>query len=222
MKKNGLLFLIIVLALSLAGCGKSDEQKAAEEADVALNEKTSEEDQNPEKIKQDDAEALVKEKLVGTGCEESFADHIANDTDGYYLFSVTKDGTALDQMLAVNDISGEVVVFNTETEELEDYSAFHYYDNEKDAVIEWNGSYQNGDYSVKIEEDAPGSFYFTILEKKKEVLSGTAMPGGKTATAQTDDGTISFYANDQTLTVSSDQTPFVYAGDYTKQETKSE
>ena len=81
----------------------------------------------------------------------------------------------MDQQLAVNSVSGEIMVYDPETDELSDFSSFAGYDERNDESIEWTGKYVSKEKgTVEIEEQDPGSFEYKISPKKGEKVSGFA------------------------------------------------
>ena len=149
---------------------------------ILTNIKRAQREEEREKVStltQADCDALVAEKLP-EGLEAELSNTTVIDSQEYYLYNIQRDGEELDQMLAVNSVSGEVSVYNEDEDALEDYSTFAAYDEKLDDNIEWTGEYAGDAYVISIEEQDPGSFE----------LSATPAAGGdaKTGFAYKDNG----------------------------------
>lgn len=127
-----------------------------------------------EGLGEEDGLTLIKEKLP-EGYEATFYDEISDENENdFYLYQVENEEAILDQKLAVNCESGEVMVYEEHGEEFLPYDKFILYDKTKDENVSWNGEYTSDKYTIVIEETDPGNFEYRILQGEEEKYLGFA------------------------------------------------
>ncbi|SKB76505.1 hypothetical protein SAMN06296386_10531 [Lachnospiraceae bacterium] len=187
MKKKILLFLLAGCVLSFTACvnnGSGDKGTTAAETEMSETEssETEETEEDVIQIGQGDADAILAEKLDGTGCQAVYNDFMDIGEEEYYTYTVVdSDDTELDQMLAVNAVSGDVVVYDLEADEISDYSTFKYYNEKKDADVNWEGDFYLDPRTVHLEPADDTSFEFTITKDGEDEpeLQGIATTDAK-------------------------------------------
>ncbi|MBO4373658.1 MAG: hypothetical protein J5829_00980 [Lachnospiraceae bacterium] len=191
--KKRLFIPAVICMILITGCaGKGNEAKdiaAIPEAGNAENGEepdvvTFEEGQDKNKdevpdfvIKKEDADALIMEELSGSGCSTRYRDSVRIDAGSYYTYTVMdEDGKKLDILLAVDGFSGDVKVYDPAKKDVLDFSEFPYYDKtqRKFRDISWDGIYTKGETSIELLPADDSSFEFTVYEKERTILSGTA------------------------------------------------
>ncbi len=200
MKKKILLFLLTGCVLAFTACGVNSNGSGAgstSSAETETSETESAETEETEEeiiqIGQGDADAILAEKLDGTECQAVFNDFRDIGTEEYYTYTVVDSGNnELDQMLAVNAVSGDVVVYDLEADKISDYSTFEYYNEKKDADVNWEGDFYLEPRTVHLEPADDNSFEFTITKDGEEEpeLAGIA-------TADTEDRWQATYEDDK-------------------------
>lgn len=224
MKRFKLFLILMAVALTATACQKGQKEIPEEKnsADITREEDTDESD--PEEMDQDSADAILEEKLQGTECRAIFSEY--RDVDGVdvYLYSVVnKDERELDQMLAVNAISGEVVVYNPDTDKLLGYDRFEYYVDDGDNPVSWDSEYYLEPRTVELMPADDNSFEFTITkdEESEPELSGVAevKPGSKREALYEDDKlSLTFVNQGSTLEIRDNGNISGLAGIYERQE----
>ena len=142
-------------------------------------------------IGQADADALLGEALNGTDCKAVFEEKKVIGGNDFYLYSVKdSDNEAMQQMLAVNAQSGDVMVYDSSKDAVSDFSGFKYYNKSsvKNKDISWEGTFKLDNLSVKLSPADESSFEFTITEKNEAVVSGVAYVKDDTASWKSEDG----------------------------------
>ncbi len=174
MKKKILLFLLTGCVLSFTACNKttgSSTDAASTGTENSETESSDSEETEEEVIQigQGDADGILAEKLEGTDCKAVFNDFRDIGTDEYYTYTVVdSEDNELDQMLAVNAFSGDVVVYDLEKDSISDYSTFIYYDEKKDADVNWEGDFYLEPRTVHLEPADDTTFEFTITKDGEE------------------------------------------------------
>ena len=166
---------------------------AGQETSETESAETEETEEEIIQIGQGDADAILAEKLDGTECQAVFNDFRDIGTEEYYTYTVVdSDNNELDQMLAVNAVSGDVVVYDLEADKISDYSTFEYYNEKKDADVNWEGDFYLEPRTVHLEPADDNSFEFTITKDGEEEpeLAGIA-------TADTEDRWQATYEDDK-------------------------
>lgn len=216
MKRKFLYAGIVVMMLGLTGCSKTDageNQTTVEEQ--TTEQSTSEETEEIATIGEEDALYLLDEKLADKNAKAKITDSVEIDSEPYYLASVTVDGEELFQVLALNGISGEIGVYNEDTDSIDDYSTFELYSKEVDEEIDWNGTFAQGDMQLTINAEEPGSFEAIFEQKGQEaVYVYASLNSNRSAAAEADGEKVEFVMKDNTLEVTSDKKDSVYAGTY--------
>lgn len=193
MRKYKIFPILILMALTLmvSACGVKGED---DNLPIELEEATDEDIGLPETqddaiegdgetgggedivvLEEDDAYNIVNSVLIDeTFSAESYGYVSPDDENSYYVFLIKKDGTALSQKLAVNDVSGEIFVYDEDLNEFKDLSEFEYYSPANDESVDWNGTYINKDYVINIEMTDPGNFQYSVKKGLFNVAEGTA------------------------------------------------
>ena len=204
--------LAMVLIVSLSGCGLFGAKKEA-----GGDEKES---PAPAEITQEDAEAIISDKLYETDARGTFQEMKSIDGENYYIFEVAdSEGEEHWENLAVNSVSGEVFVYDGETGEVEDYSEFSLYDEAKDEKISWEGTFRNGTYEVTLDPADENAFEINIKKEGKSELVGVVQVDDTGKTGKYDDGkvSLSFERDGDTLIISDEGGSSGYAGTYSQE-----
>ena len=178
MKKIRILLILAAAGIMLAACGaKKEEKRQLPEIPTEETEEASEEEIEIEEIDQDAADKCLEEKLEGLGCHAIFSEY--NEVDGVdvYLYSVVNnEDEELDQMLAVNAVSGEVMVYDNDKDKLLPFERFEYYEDKGDAPVNWDSAYYLDPRRVELMPADDRSFEFSITKEGEEEpeLSGVA------------------------------------------------
>lgn len=223
-----IVILTLALGLMLSACGKekTEEQiniENEEEIGVFSDEeiKASEEGETGEEtvevLSEADCKALVDEKL-SDGLEAEFYGNVASGDETFLIFSVNKNGETLKQLLAVNDETGEVLLYDDLKSEFLPFSEFEYYNPAKDSDTDWNGQYLNESFTLSIEATDPGNFEYRIMKGKKEIYQGFAFYNDYiSAQSQTEEyGKVLLSLDEKTISIKADK-ECEFAGTYTKQ-----
>lgn len=232
MNKINKHFLIVILSVALSfmlsACG-SEEAALEEEIEIeeeigvfsdeeiAAAESGETEEETVSTISAEDAKALVDEKLSeGMNSEEYGSTALGDDT--FYIFSVNKDGKTLSQLLAVNDVTGEVFVYDELNSEYLPFSDFEYYEAAKDSNTDWSGQYAGEKFELLIEATDPGNFEYRIMKGSKEKFLGFAYFNDYVnAQSQTEEyGNLELNLEGDKITIIADK-DCEFAGTYTKQ-----
>ncbi|MCR4892799.1 MAG: hypothetical protein K5989_11540 [Lachnospiraceae bacterium] len=200
--KRRILIWIALTSLLLASCGEYNPSgqasgtavtsaNEAETSDRSLDEE--EEEEVLLNIGQESADAIIQEKLAPTGCTGYYNEIYTVNGEDYYTYTVADSNEdEIDQMLAVNTVSGEVFVFDIDNETIADYSTFAFYDAERDEDVAWEGIFTQGDRELLLEPMDSHSFEFTITKGGKSELVGAAEASAdEKRQAAYDDGKIS-------------------------------
>ena len=231
MKKLYLTMLILLLAVAVVGCGKKDKDKKktgdSVNGDISIADdrglekyedsgEDREEEEEPEpvsEISREDADMLIEEKLSAKGCESVYSDISYIDEENYYTYSVLDpDGNEMDQMLAVNAVSGEIFVYDLDNNTVFDFSTFELYNSESDEPVSWEGSFKSGKMSLDLEPGGENSFEFTFSGDKK--LTGVANAQGRTAEYKDDSISLQFIRNKAGIEVKDTGSESGFAGTY--------
>lgn len=211
--KKIVLFLIFVLLMCvlISGCKKKHQKNENGENPVEITQE--------DLLSQEDAQALIKEKLEGTDCKFEFSELAVVEEENYYLFNIMEKGVYLEQMLAVSQENGEVLVYNDTDRTLEDYEEFKAYSPANDENIEWDGTYVMDDEVLVIDEEEPGSFSFHFyLPSFEEPISGYAYFENHTTGKGTyEDEELTFVLDGYKLTVTSSDPGTAFDGEFEKQ-----
>ncbi|MCR4589217.1 MAG: hypothetical protein K5668_00155 [Lachnospiraceae bacterium] len=167
MKKIRLLLILAAAGIMLAACGtqekenKEAEKKPTEETTTEAAEEVPEIDE----IDQDAADSYLEEKLEGLECHAIFSEYTEVDGVDVYLYSVVnKEEEELDQMLAVNAVSGEVMVYDYDNDKLLNFDRFQYYDDKGDGPVSWDSKYYLEPRTVEFMPADDNSFEFSIIK----------------------------------------------------------
>ena len=234
MKRIYLTILVVLLVgLAVTGCGKKDKDKEkpdtvdSVEGDISIADESGlrefedsgeerpeeEEDEPLSEISQEDADNLIAEKLSSKGCEAVYSDTAFIDDENYYTYSVINpDGDEMEQMLAVNAVSGEVFVYDLDNNTVFDFSTFELYNSESDELVSWEGSFKSGNITLSLEPREENSFEFSFGGDKE--LMGVARAEGKTASYSSEGVELEFKREKDSVTVTDKGSKSGFAGTY--------
>ena len=226
-RKNILMPVLLAAVILMTACGGKKESGTASESgetpirvDVEESEETTEEEEEaePEAISEEDANTLLTEKLDGLGVSAIYDSEAEVGEEAYYTYTVIdSQDNEMDQMLAVDEISGEIYVYDFEKEEISDFKTFSLYDPERDADVSWEGKYQLDDMTVNLDPGDGNSFEFTFKDETGEnVFAGVASVDGKSASYEDDQISLTFsFETDGSLKIANNGNINEYAGIYT-------
>lgn len=234
MKKIYLTILVVLLVgLAVTGCGKKDKDKEkpdtvdSVEGDISIADESGlrefedsgeerpeeDEDEPLSEISQEDADNLIAEKLSSKGCEAVYSDTAFIDDENYYTYSVINpDGDEMEQMLAVNAVSGEIFVYDLDNNTVFDFSTFELYNSESDELVSWEGSFKSGNITLSLEPGEENSFEFSFGGDKE--LMGVARAEGKTASYSSEGVELEFKREKDSVTVTDKGSKSGFAGTY--------
>jgi len=232
MFKTKFKFILILAAVAVlfTACGSKDKKSAetggsSGAASESSEEADEEEYEEPdiEEIDQDSADKFLSEKLDGLDCRAVFSEYTEVDGVDVYLYSVVnKKEEELDQMLAVNAVSGEVMVFDFDHDKLLPFERFEYYVDNGSGKVSWDSSYYLDPRTVELNPADDNSFEFTIKKKgeDKAELEGVAAVTGKKNEAVYEDDRLSltFVNKGDTLEIRDNGNISGLAGIYSRQE----
>ncbi|MBO6133616.1 MAG: hypothetical protein J6P05_04705 [Lachnospiraceae bacterium] len=210
-----IFILAAVLAANLAGCGfwgkKEPEITETEEEDI------------PAEITQEDADQIVEDKLYDTKAKAVFSEVVNVDDENWYTYRVVNsDGEDLKEYVAVNAISGEVAVYDSEGGDIWDYSSFSLYDEKKDEPVSWDGNFVLGSMEVTLYPADDNAFEFNIKKNGEDQLAGVANVSAEKNVGIFKDEkvSLSFEKRDDSLVISDTGNMSGYAGVYEKKESE--
>ena len=233
MYRNRLRIIIILAAAAVlfSGCGKKKDNAAknekSPEASVESPEADDEDDyEEPEieEIDQDTADANLSEKLDELDCRAIFSEYKEVDGVDVYLYSVVnKKEEELDQMLAVNAVSGEVMVYDADNDRLLPFDRFEYYKDTGNAPVSWDSKYYLDPRTVELLPADDNSFEFKITkdgDTKPELEGVAGVESGKKNEAVYEDEKVSltFVNKGDTLEIRDNGNISGLAGIYSRQE----
>lgn len=209
MKKTRLFAALcaLMLTMGLAGCKQESENSPTTPTAPTEN-------PTPEYtgLTEQDAQALVDEKLP-EGYTSEANGMLDKDENGntHYLFRVFDGDKQEVGQVAIDKESGERHSYDGE--KLLPYSDFVLYDPSVDAVIDWNGKYTNGEFTLELIQEDGHSFWFLFSDSGPEDV---AQVTGNTAAYA--DGKLTFtMQEDGSLVVGGTETAFT--GTYQPEET---
>ncbi|MCR5778035.1 MAG: hypothetical protein K6G84_11560 [Lachnospiraceae bacterium] len=219
MKRIILAAVLCTACLTLGACsGKKGNDAKESTAATETTEAVTEESVEPAKISQDDADQLISEKLDGTNANAIYNNmDYADGMDIYTYTVVDADGNELDQMLAVDSVSGEVYVYDYDNEVLSDFSEFELYDPDSHANISWSGTFTLDKMTVTLDPADDNSFEFSFANDGETEFQGVAQIDGNKASYEDDDVKLTFeFDKDGSLKVVNNGNINSYAGIYAK------
>lgn len=219
MKKITIALLIAMSILTVAGCSS---QKAYEGENMSESVQVDNSKNTVETLAIDEksAQQLVSERLDTTKYSVEKDSDINVDGKDYYIFNVFEGENQLTMGVAVEKISGELYAYK-EDKTIAPYSEFTLYDENADAVVQWDGTYKNENGTLELLPADANSFEFTLTSKDgKDTITGSAQVAGKEATYEDEDGYKITFANaGNTITVTESGTSTsttAFQGTYTK------
>ena len=223
-RKNLFFASLLGLALLMTACGTKKEAKDDGEGtsiriDVDDTEESDEltEETEPDEISEEDANHLLEEKLDGLGCSAIFDSETDIDENDYYTYTIIdSDDNELEQMLAVDAVSGEVYVYDMDEDKISDFKNFSLYNPEKDVEISWEGDFKLDDMTVSLEPADTNSFEFVFKDADgNNVFAGVAEISGNSAGYEDDDVSLTFsFEVDGSLKIANNGNINAYAGIY--------
>lgn len=222
LKRTILAAVLCAACLTLGACSvnKGSAKTATDAASTeASTEETMEEESLPTEISQGDADAIVAEKLEGTKANAIYNDLEDVNDKNYYTYSVVDaDGNELDQMLAVDAVSGEVYAYDFDNEELADFSTFSLY-NPQNAEVSWSGTFTLDKMQVTLDPADDNAFEFEFTKDGEVVNQGVAQVNGNKASYENDEVSLTFeFESDGSLKVEDSGNINSCAGIYAKAE----
>lgn len=216
----------------LAACGaKKPEnavktEKASEAVEIEDEADGEEAEDEPEidEIDQDAADKALAEKLEGLGCRTVFSEYTEADGVDVYVYSVVnKKEEELDEMLAVNAVSGEVMVYDLDNEKLLPFESFSLLNDNRNAAVSWDARYYLKPRTIELMPADDNSFEFTVTKdgvKEPELFGVAEIDKDKKNEAVYDDGKVSltFTNRGDTLEISEKGNSGGVAGIYSRQE----
>ena len=233
MYKSKLRFLLLLAAVAVlfTACGKKNEKTAksgssSETAAESSRESDEEEYEEPEieEIDQNSADKYLSEKLDQLDCRAVFSEYTEVDGVDVYLYSVVnKKEEELDQMLAVNAVSGEVMVYDYDKDKLLPFDRFEYYVDDGQGEVSWDSKYYLDPRTVELLPADDNSFEFTIKkngDSKIELEGVASVDGSKKNEAVYEDEKVSltFVNKGDTLEIRDNGNISGIAGIYSRQE----
>lgn len=203
MKKILSICLAAVMVLSMAACSNGKEKNEEEGDSSKGNEPVL-----ALEIEEETAKQLVSERLNTEVYSVEANGETEENGESYYVFKVLEGETELSMGVAVNKTSGELYAYK-EDKTIAPYEEFTLYDEEKDAVINWEGEFESDKAVIKLIPADEGSFEFQILKTKEDsepVLIGVAMADGNKAVYESDGKVIEFELNEELLTLTDKST----------------
>lgn len=219
MRKWKVIAAVCAGAVLLGACTTADEKAPAEESSVELLGEQELMERNTEDIRdfalrQEDADQLVSERLEGTGCQFKEDGTAVIDENHYYIYRITKDGETVSQGLAVDDVSGEVSVYDFEQEAVAGYEEFEYYDADRDAEIMWDGTYYMEEYMITLLPADAAASEIHVSRDGKELLVDMIYPERAEALLESSDFTVSITKEGDELLVEDEEGKSGFSGTY--------
>ncbi len=207
--------LLFGMSIGLSGCGKPAEVTPPTQTQQPTTPEPTPQDPAPITLTEDEAKALVTERLPEGYQAEAAGTMESNQIRqgaGYALFTVSDaDGNQIGTV-AIDQESGDRYNYAGEGM-LSEYSDFPLYDAATDAQCDWNGVFVNGAISVELMQADSTSFEFYFSDEG----DGIARIQGNTA--QTTDGAYTFVYDKQadgTAALRIGGTDAAHAGTYTQ------
>lgn len=222
MKKALYTILIATCVLvTFVGCGKSSEMgktspnSISNVSDDMINGQMEEAD-DADALTEDDADALMEGCLKDTGCEAEYQYRIDDERGSFFIYYITKGEDDLEQMLAVNAVSGEISVYNDLDDKFSEFESFSEYKEENDENISWIGVYGKDKYELIVDQEEPGSLVFSIFEGDKVLTGGYVyMENNIKAVGKVEDDEYTLEIKDDVITVTVSDKKSPYNGQYT-------
>ena len=193
----------------------ADESGLEKYEDTGSDTDDEEEEEPVSEISQEDADILIQEKLAGKNCEPIYSDTSYIDDENYYTYTVLDaSGEEMAQMLAVNAVSGEVYVYDIDSNTVFDFSRFELYNSESDEPVSWEGSFKSGKMTLALEPGGEDYFEFTFSGGKE--LTGVADAEGRIAEYEDDNIALEFISGSGTIEVKDRGAESGFAGTYKK------
>ncbi len=223
MKRKAIIIFLAAAVLFTACSGKEKNTDTGGTAGEASSE-TAEIIEAPfkeEEIEQSEADKILKEKLKGLDCNVIFSKFTRLDEVDCYLYSVVnKDEEKSDQMLAVNAVSGEVMVYDPDSDSLQSFDRFEYYEDDGSSPANWDASYYLSPRTVTLMPADDNSFEFSVKKDdvKEPELEGIARVSSnnlKEAVYEKDKVSLTFVNKGDTLEIKDNGNKSGFAGIYT-------
>lgn len=206
MKKLTILLFITITILTITGCDSKNAYEGESTSESVQVDNTKETDELIE-IDEQSAKQLVSERLDTTKYSVEKEDEVTVDEVNYYVFKILQDGDQLSMGVAVNKVSGELSAYK-EDKTIAPYSEFTLYDENKDAQIDWEGTYSSEVSTLELMPADANSFEFILTSKEGNYsISGVAQANGKEAVYEEESGyKITFLNENNAITIDESET----------------
>lgn len=226
------ILITIISACVLTGCGKKDKSSAdtvdSVQGDISIADEGaleqyedngeandgSEEEEDISEISREDADVLISEKLAEKNCTPVYSDTEFVDGENYYTYTVLDENEdEMDQMLAVNAVSGEIFVYDLDENTVFDFSSSELYNSESDEPVSWEGSFKSGNMNLSLEPGGEDYFEFSFSGDRE--LTGVADAEGRVAQYEDDKVALEFIRSKNSVEVKDLGGGSDFAGNYT-------
>lgn len=202
MRRIKTIIIITMAIVMMAGCSSKKAYDSEDTSDSVQVYNKNETDKILE-IDEKSAQQLVSERLDTTKYSVEKEDEITIDDADYYVFRILQEGEPLSMGVAVNKISGELFAYK-EDKTIAPYSEFTLYDENEDATINWEGTYNSDNATLELMPADSNSFEFILTSKESNVtISGVAQASGTEAVYEEESGyKITFINENDSISVS--------------------
>jgi hypothetical protein len=222
MKKLTTILLITMSILAVTGCSTEKAYQGDNTEESVQVDSTKDTEQIIE-IDEKSAQQLVSERLDTEKYSVEKDGDVTIDDVNYYTFKILEGDEPLPMGVAVNKISGELYAYK-EDKTIAPYSEFTLYDENEDALVEWDGSFNSDTASLQLFPADENSFEFTFTAKDSTdsaaALTGVAYATGNEAVFEDESGyKVIFVKEDDSITVTESGTgesDLTLAGTYIK------
>ena len=216
MKKIKILTICLCFLLALCAC--QGNQKPTENEQPASSDTSTEVVEKPANtvetdvpkpdasLKQSDAESLILEKIDENKYKITADGKKSDEQNTYFVFKISDEDTDFSEYLAVNNSSGEIMYYNIEKKEFENYSEFPLYNLAIDSICDWNGEFVCAENGLMLELYQADSNSFEFYITGNTEISGFGKISGNTAHFDGDGKTIDFlYSADGEIVLSGEK-----------------
>ncbi len=221
--KIKLISLLLGLALMLSSCGGGKDKKPAPGAEAPEEVEVEQEEKKPQEIEEKEAAKILGEKLSSLGLKGEFSEFTEVDEVDVFLYSVVNnDGKESDEMLAVNAVSGEVMVYDPAKDKLLPYERFSMLKDKSSERVSWDGGFYLAPRTVTLMPADDNSFEFTITKdgSKEPEFFGVAYTGKEDREAEYEENglKITFIMSGDSLEIKEEGKKAGISGVYERQE----
>ena len=223
--KSKLIFALLLMALMLSSCGGGKDKKdPAPGAEAPQIKEEVETEAKPELIERKEADGYISAKLKDLGVRAVFSEETEVDEVDVFLYSVVNnEGEDTDQMLAVNAVSGEVMVYDPDKDKLLPFERFSYLTDKGSEPVSWDGEFYLAPRTLTLMPADDNSFEFTFAEdgkKETEVFGVAYVKGedGRKAEYEEDGQKLTFIMGSGSLEIKEEGKKSGLSGVYERQE----